>query len=600
MVARLPSSEHCTSRVAGGNVGGEEPLIWHKLLAAEEGCRFEALLLPPPPAPPSQAAPAGADRDGGLPPRALLLARLQDGPEGCTERLVARLLAFSGGSRGGGGDTSGGSRRGEHKGSGASAAGDSPDGSAPLRARLAVEVVQELPVPLPSPSCVLHAAAWALPVFVPAALGRRGPATPASGGGAAPPPWPDALGRLQLTFSSVIQPRTRLTLDLASGAAARGPAGGAHPDFDPGRYELTTLAAAAADGVTIPVTLARHRSRRRGAGGETGAAPLVLWAYGSFGRPEAEAAFDPARAALLQLGFALAIAHVRGGGWRGRAWAEAGRGAGRKAAVAAADLTAAADALVAHGWCTRAALGLAGTSAGGWLAGAALAARPGVAAAAALTVPCLDPLGAFTARGQDGLEWLQAAPWGDAPADGGGGGGGGGGPSDAEARAAAALAAWSPYQQLDALAGRACSGGGGGGSVDLPGSPALLLRAALHDRDVGFWDAAKAVARLRALSADAAAGPAADAPAYVSNAPGAGSEQAAGGTEAPSGGPPLLLLRVVPGGHSAYSGNAREAALQAAFLWDSLVGSQGLPNQSPAGTGADAGETDPWHGLDWT
>jgi hypothetical protein len=566
MAARLPSA-----------CGSSTPrLHWCRLLAAEAGCRLEALLLPP--------EPAGAAA-GGTPPGAVLLARLAEGPDGCTERLVARLLDFDGvsGSEGSSGSSgSSGSAR-----------------VAPDEPGLAARVLSEQPVPLPSPACVLHAAAWLLPA-----------AGPPRGRASQPPP----AGRLRLTFSSLIHPRTRLGLDLATGAAQTSPGGGAHPAYDPGHYQIATLAVPAGGSApAVPVTLAWHARRRGGgdrgepgggSGGPISGGPVLLLAYGSFGRPETEATFDPARAALMQLGFVVAVAHVRGGGWLGRAWAEAGRGAHAKAAVAAADLAAVADALVARGVCARAALALAGTSAGGWLAAAVLAARPGIAAAAVLTVPCLDPLGAFAAHGQGGLEWLEAedlpgyTPWeehggGGGSSGGGGGGGGGGAPSAGEARAAAALAGWSPYQHLAALAAPTdkCAGSG-----DLPGPPALLLRAALHDRDVGFWDPAKAAARLRLLRVGAGA----------SDGEGGGAATRAagnGGAHAGAAAAPLLL-RTVPGGHAAFASDAREDALAAAFLAEALGGQAARLAALRAAAGAgpaapNGGAADDWSCVDW-
>jgi oligopeptidase B len=269
----------------------------------------------------------------------------------------------------------------------------------------------------------------------------------------------------------------------------------------------------------------------------------------------------------------VAIAHVRGGGWLGRAWAEAGRGAARKARVSVADLSAAADMLVARGACARGRLALAGASAGGWLVGGALAARPGLAAAAVLTVPCLDPLEALVRHKQGSLEWIGAEEHGGGAGGNGDGDGDRDSDSDSAAAAVAALAGWSPYQHLEALAAAGIPAPGATEGGDLPGPPHLLLRAALHDRDVGFWDAAKATARLRRLRA-----------------------AAAGDGRGPRAAEPMLLLRTVPGSHGAYEGDTKEAALGAAFLVEALAG-QG---QLLAALSAGAAEGDGgWGVVDW-
>ncbi|KAI8476268.1 MAG: hypothetical protein J3K34DRAFT_516688 [Monoraphidium minutum] len=554
---------------AASSRGGDDEsgVPWQTLLQAEPGCRMEAFFLPPPPLqpqsqppPPGPGLPAAAGR-GGAPGEALLLCWLREGgPGGGAERLVARSLRIR--------PTAG-------------VASAPPSGGA-----LVAEVVAEADVPLPDAAFLLNGAAWRRAAPPPAPRAETQAAAGAAPGGAGAAP---RAGQLLVGFSSLVTPPSQLLLDLAArGAVARVLGGAAPPGFSRAGLRLAAASAAAPDGARVPVTLAWHEGRRAAlsaaAGGE-GAA--VLHAYGSFGLAEAEAGFDESRLLLMALGFTVAVAHVRGGGWRGRAWAEAGRGAAAKAEVSAADLAAAADDLVARGACGRRRLALAGSSAGGWLAAAALAARPGLAAAAALTVPCLDPLGALVEHGQGGLEWGCARPVDE---DDGGGGGGGGGGGDPEAAAVRALARWSPYQNLERLSARAHgpAGGGGGGGGDLPGGPHLLLRCALHDRAVGFWDVAKCAARLRRLRAAAGGG---------SHNDGGGGGGAAGG----GGGAPMLLLRAVPGGHGAFEGDCREAALAAAFLVVALVGQEALAASlaAEAGAGAGDGGDSAWDLLGW-
>jgi hypothetical protein len=150
------------------------------------------------------------------------------------------------------------------------------------------------------------------------------------------------------------------------------------PDFDQNSYETLQLHVPAADGALIPVSLAwnRHMAQlpqhllnaaalaaaRSGCTGEAtaedctciansatggsnsssssssgssdaaGLPPMLLSCYGSYGIREA-VAFDPELLQLLDGGWLLAVAHVRGGGWLGRAWAEAGRGMGKATSV---------------------------------------------------------------------------------------------------------------------------------------------------------------------------------------------------------------------------------------------------------------------------
>ncbi|MFX7620808.1 prolyl oligopeptidase family serine peptidase, partial [Acinetobacter baumannii] len=55
-----------------------------------------------------------------------------------------------------------------------------------------------------------------------------------------------------------------------------------------------------------------------------GNAPLLLYAYGSYGA-STDATFNSSRLSLLNRGFVYAIAHIRGGQEMGRQWYEDGK-----------------------------------------------------------------------------------------------------------------------------------------------------------------------------------------------------------------------------------------------------------------------------------
>lgn len=102
------------------------------------------------------------------------------------------------------------------------------------------------------------------------------------------------------------------------------------------------------------------------------------------------------------------------------------------------------------------------------------------------------------------------------------------------AQAFHALRSWAPYDLLEQqLLGQAVA----------PRLPHMLLRAALHDAEVPVGNPLKALARLRRLRDQ-------------QQVEGQGQQQS------------LMLLRVVPGGHDAFGGDVKEAALQLAFLLD--------------------------------
>jgi oligopeptidase B len=59
---------------------------------------------------------------------------------------------------------------------------------------------------------------------------------------------------------------------------------------------------------------------------------MLLTCYGSYGNRES-VGFNPELLQLLNAGWVVAVAHVRGGGWLGRAWAEAGRALNKPCSV---------------------------------------------------------------------------------------------------------------------------------------------------------------------------------------------------------------------------------------------------------------------------
>lgn len=81
--------------------------------------------------------------------------------------------------------------------------------------------------------------------------------------------------------------------------------------------------ATAKDGTKIPISIVYKKDLK------DGQAPLLLYAYGSYGS-SMDATFSSTRLSLLDRGFAYAIAHIRGGQEMGRQWYEDGKMMKRK------------------------------------------------------------------------------------------------------------------------------------------------------------------------------------------------------------------------------------------------------------------------------
>ena len=89
--------------------------------------------------------------------------------------------------------------------------------------------------------------------------------------------------------------------------------------YNPDDYVCEREYATARDGVKVPVSIVYKKGTQ-----VDGSAPLLLYAYGSYGY-SMDAGFSSGRLSLLDRGFVYAIAHIRGGQEMGRQWYEDGK-----------------------------------------------------------------------------------------------------------------------------------------------------------------------------------------------------------------------------------------------------------------------------------
>ena len=133
---------------------------------------------------------------------------------------------------------------------------------------------------------------------------------------------------------------------------------------------------ASEDGTPVPMTILRRRDLVL-----DGSHPTILDAYGGYGislRPLC----DPLRIAWLERGGVYAIAHVRGGGEKGRAWHLAGKAANKANAIR--DYLACARALCDRGYTQPTRLAANAVSMGAVVIGNAVALAPDQFGAAAV------------------------------------------------------------------------------------------------------------------------------------------------------------------------------------------------------------------------
>jgi oligopeptidase B len=232
--------------------------------------------------------------------------------------------------------------------------------------------------------------------------------------------------------------------------------------YDKARYRTERRFATAADGTRIPISLVYQLPLERPGGPR----PLLLNGYGAYGICY-EPAFSSSSLSLLDRGFVVAIAHVRGGEEMGRPWYEGGKL--RNKSNSFTDFVAAAEHLIAEGLTSPERLAISGGSAGGLLMGAVTNLRPDLFKAVLAEVPFVDVVNTMLDATLP-LTVIEYDEWGN--------------PNDPEAYAC--IRAYSPYDNVRA--------------TDYPN---MLITAGLNDPRVAYWEPAKFTARLRARKTDA-------------------------------------------------------------------------------------------------
>lgn len=261
---------------------------------------------------------------------------------------------------------------------------------------------------------------------------------------------------LRLVYESPRTPPQSIDCDLASGQRKVVKAQSAGGGYSAGDHQVRRLFAHAPDGESVPITVLMHKRTRL-----DGSAPLLLYAYGSYG-VSTEAEFSVANLALVEQGWIYAIAHVRGGSEKGRRWFLDGRRL--KKANTFTDFIACAEHLIAQRYTRRRRIVAYGLSAGGLLMGAIANMRPDLWAGVIAQVPFVDMLNTMS-DAEHPLVPLFRPDWGDPLAD---------------PQAYDYIASISPYE-----------------NVKPQRYPAILATAGLRDDRVSYWEAAKWVANLR-------------------------------------------------------------------------------------------------------
>ncbi|MGF1693289.1 prolyl oligopeptidase family serine peptidase [Photobacterium kagoshimensis] len=248
-----------------------------------------------------------------------------------------------------------------------------------------------------------------------------------------------------------------------------------YPSITPSNYTSTQITVNA-NGVNVPVSLAYRNDK------VSPDSPVFLYGYGAYGTPM-KPYFMPQVISLLDQGAIYAIAHVRGGGYLGDAWYQAGKGINKPNSIK--DFLATAEVMQryvpsrdslsssshdassakSHTRVKRDILAIGG-SAGGTLVAAAINAQPTLFRGAVLQAPFVDVINTMADPSLP-LTQQEYQEWGN--------------PAKASDRKV--METYSPYDNISAQA-----------------YPPMLVRVGLHDSQVPYWEGAKFVAKLQQQS----------------------------------------------------------------------------------------------------
>jgi oligopeptidase B len=262
---------------------------------------------------------------------------------------------------------------------------------------------------------------------------------------------------LRFSYSSMTTPNEVYDYDMASRTRILRKRQEIPSGHNPGDYLTTRIMATSHDGAEVPISILHRKGLVR-----DGAAPLLLYGYGSYGAAM-PASFSANRLSLVDRGFVYAIAHIRGGADKGWGWYLDGKRT--KKTNSFADFAASGQALIEAKYTSAKRIVGHGGSAGGMLMGAVANRAGELFAGIVAEVPFVDVLNTML---DDSLpltppEWPE---WGN--------------PIESEADFRTILS-YSPYDNVAAK-----------------DYPAILAMAGLTDPRVTYWEPAKWIARLRA------------------------------------------------------------------------------------------------------
>jgi oligopeptidase B len=230
--------------------------------------------------------------------------------------------------------------------------------------------------------------------------------------------------------------------------------------FNPEDYEVKRVWAEN-EGVEVPITVIYKKSSFKA----DSTNPLYLYGYGSYGYAM-PVGFRTSIFSLIDRGFVYALAHTRGGDDLGFEWYESAKFLNKKRTFT--DFIACAEKLISDHYTSKGNIVIAGGSAGGSLIGNVLNEKPELFKAAIAHVPFVDMLNTMLDESLP-LTPGEFKEWGNPK----------------EKAYFDYMLTYSPYENVKAQ-----------------NYPHMFVTAGLTDPRVGYWEAAKWVAKLREVKTD--------------------------------------------------------------------------------------------------
>lgn len=266
---------------------------------------------------------------------------------------------------------------------------------------------------------------------------------------------------IRVNYSSLSRPATAYAYDYIKDELSILKVQEIPSGHDPEEYQVERIFAPSKDGVKVPVTLLYKKDLLK----KDGSNPVYLYGYGSYGH-STPPSFRNSSISLVNRGFIYAIAHIRGGSDVDYNWYKSAKFLNKKRTFE--DFIASADHLVKENYTSKGNIAIMGGSAGGMLMGAVVNMRPELFKLAIAHVPFVDVMNTMLD------ETLPLTPqefkeWGN--------------PKDKEYFDY--MLSYSPYE-----------------NVKPQNYPHIFVTAGLSDPRVGYWEAAKWVAKLRDQKTD--------------------------------------------------------------------------------------------------